>query len=542
MQNFVNLLNKTFRAYKIYPGGHEIPRYFLRQLWDALRDEFKESSELVLFIEKNRLIDGNSSWEGDESEDNIAWVLYKNGIKGIVITTKITLLDLENFFKAIQKSSSGNDKFSLIYELSQNEFSGMTFEFIPDFIHEQGVPVPETFQDFKKLKVQEPATEILEIEGQIEASIEIPIIIESREVFTISPEEERILSEEIERERQTPHLFNFLKHVFTVIEKGSLDDVSIFQKAIEELILLEINKLNIGLAGKLLQNLKFLRSNIQDEKKGQLFDTFFKNLCKPELLETIVKTFVETKPKELENFLVNLHPVASLDLFKISTDLPNRSARQILYRAILSLRSDNLKDLLDYIYRNKQQDKILIAGLEFIATGKIKDAKEFLLELQQGADPNIKKNLIEAISSIEGDLMPFFYDPSQDVRLTTYFEMKKNPKKAYANLVVERLKSSELFYKMDPLEKKQFFSLVPEFLDYQVVENTVKEILGQNMSFLERLIKSRKYYETIQFLVNSLIESKNRKVYILLIEAIKVTKDSKIRAMCSEALKQLREF
>jgi len=44
-----NLLNKTFRAYKIYPKGHEIPKYFLTQLWENLKTSIKaQNIEFVL--------------------------------------------------------------------------------------------------------------------------------------------------------------------------------------------------------------------------------------------------------------------------------------------------------------------------------------------------------------------------------------------------------------------------------------------------------------------------------------------------------------
>jgi len=125
--------------------------------------------------------------------------------------------------------------------------------------------------------------------------------------------------------------------------------------------------------------------------------------------------------------------------------------------------------------------------------------------------------------------------------MSTYLEMKRNPRKSFVNLIVERLKSEELFYKFDVLEKKQFMSLIPEYIDYTAVEETVRNILTQNLSLLNKITKAKKYYETIQFLVNSMVESNKRKVYLLLIEAIKKTKDNKIREMCSEALKQFKE-
>jgi hypothetical protein len=544
MQTLVNLLNKTFRAYKIYPPGHEIPKYFLRQLWEVIRETLKNSAEIVLIMDQSKCLDdsGKELWSGEENEDNVAWVLYKNGIRGISITTNVTLLDLQNFFESIQHTITSKDKYSLLYNLSQNEFSGMSFEFIPDFLQDQNILIPETYQEFVKLKEREPKAEPVEVEGQIEASIEIPIIIESREVFTVTSEEERMLNEETEKERQTPHLDNFLKYLFTIIGKGSVKEALCFLKAVEELILFEINNSEVGKAARILQNLKFFKYNLEDREKVNLVDNLIREFSDLSLLETIVKTFVESKPKELENFLINLDPEATLNLFKIAVDLPTKPSRQVLFRAIIGIKPEGHEDIINYVNKNRNNEKILLAGLEFIAMAKVREARDLLLELKLKDDSVIKKSLLEAIAAIEGDLTPFFYDPNIEMRMTTYLEMKKNPRKSFANLVVERLKSPELFYKMDALEKKQFLSIIPEYLDYHAVENALKEIMNQNLSLIDRLSKSKKYYETMQFLINSLVESKNRKVYLLLIETVKATKDNKLREMCSEALKQFKEL
>lgn len=544
MQSLINLLNKTFRAYKIYPPGHEIPKYFLRQLWEVIRETLKKAPEIVLVVDKGKCLDedGRELWTGEENEDNVAWVLYKNGIRGLSITTNVTLLDLQSFFESIQHTITSKDKYFLLSHLSQNDFSGMAFEFIPDFLQDQDVLIPETYQEFVKLKEKEPKAEPVEMEGQIEASIEIPIIIESREVFTVTSEEERMMNEETEKERQTPHLERFLKYLFIIIDKASVKEALSFLKAIEELILFEINNGEVGKAAKILQNLKFFKYNLENAEKVKIVDNLIKQFSELSLLETIVKTFVETKPKELENFLINLEPEASLNLFKIAVDLPSKQARQVLFRAIIGIKPAGHEDIVSYISRNRNDEKILLAGLEFIAMAKVREARDLLLELKLKDNSDVKKNLLEAIAAIEGDLTPFFYDPNLEVRMTTYIEMKKNPRKAFANLVVERLRSPELFYKMDPLEKKQFLNIIPEYLDYQSVENALKEIMNQNLSLIDRLSKSKKYYETMQFLINSLVESRNRKVYLLLIETVKTTKDNKLREMCSEALKQFKEL
>ncbi len=543
LKNLLNLINKTFRAYKIYPKGHDIPKFFLRQLWDNVKLAISETSKIDLIFDRGRCLDmyGSEIWSEEENDDNIAWVLYKYGIRGITINQEVLLIDLQNIFEAIQNAYVSEDKYSLIFEINQREYSGVSFEFIPEFLQDQNVFIPETYQDFLKLKEKEPSSEPFEVEGQISASIEIPIIIESREVFTITSEEEQLLNEEIAKERESSQIDKVMSYLYKLIEFESEDEANDVIKAVEELILLEINNSGIQKVSRIMQDLRLLKSQLENPEKAKIVGMLFRRLSDPLLLESIVKSYIELKPNELEAFLSKLDPDAGFSLFKIATDLPQKSQRQVILRSILNLQGFDFRRILHYVESNKSEDKVLTAGLEFITLGKFKEAKDFLAELERANDPRMKKNLLEAISAIEGDLTPFFYDPDVQVRMSAYLEMKKNPKKSFASLVVERLKSADLFFKLDALEKKQFMSLVPEYLDYQLVEDAVKNILTQTLSIFGKITKARKYYETLQFLVNSLVESKNKKVYILLIETIKNTKDTKLREMCSEALKQLKE-
>jgi len=543
MADLFNLFNKTFRAYKIYPKGHEIPKYFLRQLWDNLKVSISKIPKIEFIFEKGEVLDleGKIIWKENEDDDNLAWVMYKHGIRGISITQDITATDLQNLFEAIQNAYSSNDKYALIYEINLREYNGISFEFMPEFLQDQNVVVPETYQDLLKLKEKEPSSEPVEYEGSISATIEIPIIIESREVFTISFEEEQKLSEEISKERETNHLEKVLNYLYTIIELESIEEIESLLKALEEFILLEINDTGISKVSRVIHDLKTLKIKLQSTEKASAIEHLLKRISEPSLIENMIRNHIDNRPKELELLLSGLDPGAALALFKIAAELPQKSQRQLIFRAMINMQNFDPNRILSYIVANKKNEKVLAAGLEFISVGKYSQAREFLTELQMNIDKNLKKNLLEALSSIEGDLTPFFYDDDISVRMTTYLEMKRNPRKSFVNLIVERLKSDELFFKFDVLEKKQFLGLIPEYIDYPAVEETLRNILTQNLSLIYKITKSKKYYETLQFLINSLVESNKRKVYLLLIEAVKKTKDSKIREMCSEALKQLKE-
>ncbi len=538
-----SLLNKAFRAYKIYPKGHEIPRFFLRQLWENIKDPILKTTKIDFIFDNGKVLseEGNNIWMEDENDDNLAWVLYKNGVRGISFKNTVSLADLQNFLEAIQNAFASSDKFALIYELNVRDYSGLSIDFIPEYIQDQNVFIPETYQDIIKLREQEPKSEPLEIEGSISSAIEIPIIIESREVFTISPEEEQMLNEEIAKERESLHFEQILKHLFSIFELSSSEESSTIIKSIEEFILLEIFDSGLSGAAKILHDLTTLKLNLDDRAKIKQIDGLLKNISETSLLETLINKYIESKPKELEQFIAFTSPQSALNIFQIASELTNKSQRAILLRGILKMHNLDSSKVLNFIQKHKNNEKILITGLEFISYGKFSEMKDFLNDLLLAGDNKIKNHLLEAISSIEGDLTPFFYDEDPNVRIQTYLEMKKNPKKSHVSLILERLKSDSLYYKMDIIEKKQFMSLIPHYIDYTTLEDAVKEILIQNLSIFDRLTKARKFYETVQFLINSLVESNKKKIYLLLIEAVKHSKDQKIRAMCSEALKQFKE-
>ncbi|RLF96200.1 hypothetical protein DRN58_09930, partial [Thermococci archaeon] len=194
MKELTALIEKTYRAFRIYPRGHEIPKHFLRQVWEKLKELFTSRAEISFYIERNRILDeeGNIILEGEENEENFSWFLYKGGIKGVVITPQISLYELKDFFEAIgEVSNLDQDKYGLLVALNKRNFEGISYEIAPEFIEDENVFIPETFEEFKKLKEKEPKSEPIEVDEKPVAKIEIPIIVESREVFKISYEEEQ---------------------------------------------------------------------------------------------------------------------------------------------------------------------------------------------------------------------------------------------------------------------------------------------------------------------------------------------------------------
>jgi len=279
---------------------------------------------------------------------------------------------------------------------------------MPEFLQDQNVVVPETYQDLLKLKETEPTSEPVEVEGQISTTIEIPIIIESREVFTISFEEEQKLSEEISKERETNHLEKVLHYLYTIIGLEAAEEIEPLLKAIEEFILLEMNDSGISRVSRVIHDLKALKTNLENADKAKAIDSLLKRLSEPSLIENVIKIHIDNRPKELELFLTGLDPGAALTLFKIATELPQKGQRQLIFRSMINMQNFDSQRILNYIITNKKNEKILIAGLEFISIGKYSQAKDFLTDLQLTVDKNLKKSLLEALSAIEGDLTPFF--------------------------------------------------------------------------------------------------------------------------------------
>src|SRR6202162_520445 len=168
--NFVTELLKAFvkavRAHQLYLPNNPMHARSLEAVREAFTAIWKQTDELELSIVETQL-----KWEGrvvlDERErtsDNIAWLLYKDGIRELKMMKGFEEDELGIFFNLLQRVRKATDEDDdLLTLMWEREFVNLQYRYV-DLTAEGGTGVKSMERAEQKEKILSPA--------QVEAGLE----------------------------------------------------------------------------------------------------------------------------------------------------------------------------------------------------------------------------------------------------------------------------------------------------------------------------------------------------------------------------------
>ncbi|HJQ12318.1 MAG TPA: HEAT repeat domain-containing protein [Gemmatimonadaceae bacterium] len=150
---------KAFRATQMYLPNNPMHARSIDAVREAFNALWQHTDELVLHVIETRL-----EWEGkvvlDEGErtsDNVAWLLYKDGIRELTILKGFELEELSVFFGLLQRvrkaSDEDDDLLTLMWE---REFVTLQYRYV-DLTTESGPGVESMERQEQKEKILSPA-------------------------------------------------------------------------------------------------------------------------------------------------------------------------------------------------------------------------------------------------------------------------------------------------------------------------------------------------------------------------------------------------
>src|SRR5918911_1361393 len=102
---------KAFRATQMYLPNNPMHARSIDAVRDAFNTLWQQTDELVMQVIETRL-----EWagkvvldEGERTSDNVAWLLYKDGIRELTILKGFELEELAVFFGLLQRVRKAND-------------------------------------------------------------------------------------------------------------------------------------------------------------------------------------------------------------------------------------------------------------------------------------------------------------------------------------------------------------------------------------------------------------------------------------------------
>jgi hypothetical protein len=112
----------AYKKINLYPADHAIYKTALRSLQSLLDNFFAEYGDLEFEIDRNQIRrNGQIVYKGEMTEDNPAFIMFRDGIYRIEFKTTITLWEIHGFLEILQKyqkltEESENDVVTALWE------------------------------------------------------------------------------------------------------------------------------------------------------------------------------------------------------------------------------------------------------------------------------------------------------------------------------------------------------------------------------------------------------------------------------------------
>ena len=194
---------KAFRATQMYLPNNPMHARSIDAVRDAFNHLWEQTDDLVL-----QVIETRREWEGrvvlDEGErtsDNVAWLLYKDGIRELTMLKGFELEELSVFFGLLQRvRKASDDDDDLLTLMWEREFATLQYRYV-DLTQESGPGVESMERQEQKEKILSPAQAEAGLEST-QSSIATMDDFDST-LYFLDDHEVEYLQQEIKREFST---------------------------------------------------------------------------------------------------------------------------------------------------------------------------------------------------------------------------------------------------------------------------------------------------------------------------------------------------
>lgn len=133
IRDILSTLTKTVKTFNVYPKDNPIYQRFATSLYEKFQEFFEKSETLRLDVQHSSLLfDGSEVFRGEDTTDNIAVLLYADGIRQLSFLSGITLEEIIDFIDILRQAPKAetlhDDIVTLLWEKDIGNLSYMVAE------------------------------------------------------------------------------------------------------------------------------------------------------------------------------------------------------------------------------------------------------------------------------------------------------------------------------------------------------------------------------------------------------------------------------
>jgi hypothetical protein len=478
-REIIQSLWRTRKIFRMYPENNPMCVKALDESFSKFIEYFLTGNELTLSIGQNEIcFNSEQVYFSNEKDDNLAFLFFKDGLREITFTKRLTYEEMVGFLKIIcldfTREVLDDDIVTLLWE---KDFQSIKYVVDELVLNED----EDEFETKALMKVQEKDEEndrLLKVYQDAFSEEDVGDLT----IMPLSDKDlQQILSELEKESRDKIHkLCDILSEMLCLAEgKEEYNDIGdYFCSCIEYSVGCGKFTAAIGI----LSQLKQLEEGVAGDEAKKLARrvvSFTSSEHVISLLGGMIDANTDFDGKIIEDFIHYLDRNAILPLMKILGDLQNRKGRELVIDILVGFgRQDiatiakGLEDTRRYVVRN------VICILRKIGD---KNALEYLLKIVKHSDFKVKLEIIKTFREFGGGsgvllaLRDYLDDPESQVRYESLRALGTIGSEGAKRIVMSKI-HDEKFGDRPFEEKKLFFKTLSRWNDLEVYKYLVETL------------------------------------------------------------------
>ncbi len=456
IQSVKDVISSILVAWKnhgLYPEDHNICRKSVSRASDLLKEFLKAYGELKVTVEKYRLMyEGQVVFQSSAEADNLATLLFRDGVMWLQFLKGIDLDELRCFFRVLKENQTWKE---------YRDGDLVTAFWEADFSHLQYEVAEVDWESDLQVDFSQPVIEPCEASKKMESLDENPCLPSlatdesGEDLWNLTSQENEQIQKMIIEDEKRDSLSDLLFVLFAFsLDQARISDFKLVLSFLEEELKDSLLRGDMVFASRFMMGLSRIRNrnNPQSSLTIDALDQFVMKISSPSVLNVVVRDSnrrIISDPKRfrlLRRFCLYLHPNAILTIGPVLARVKPITARRKLRELIAFLAAKGFEPLERLL---KQSDEETVQELVLVL-GQIKGKRslQLLLRLLKHPSASVRTQAVTELADSNEEIVKAVFDlvedPSETVRNAVFKKLGNQ-----RNEVAEKLL---LFY----LENGQF--------------------------------------------------------------------------------------
>ncbi len=446
IRDILRTITKTVKTFNVYPKDNPIYQKFATELFEKFSTFFESNDELAIDVEQYSLFyKENEVFQSEERADNIALLLFADGIRQINFYKGITFDEITDFIdilKFVQKSKT-NDDDDIVTLLWEKNIKNMGYTALEDTVDDDLAVEESLLQEGLEMKDFTETT--VSSKSYSESAIEYTVYPEFK-IEPLTRDELETIKDELSGIEEKSLLSSAADLFFELLSyEKDVEAFSGIVPNIGKILDIRIQKKDIHGALEILEGLKNISTVYDTSEQSEIINTVVSKAGNLENLRILFRASPDTA--EIRQYLLYLGKHLIPNMIQMLGELEDRKQRRLLCEILAEMGKQDI-DVFSVTMNDNQW--YLVRNIVMIL-GMTKDpaALKYLEQGLRHPELKVRREAVKAIVGIQSEetkklFLMALKDDDLTVRITALKALKRFKDPALFQVLKEKVSREEL--------------------------------------------------------------------------------------------------